>query len=106
MCGSKVPGNTFYVKMKLFYGFYIESQYYNNLGEKKANNSSKGERLVTRNICAICDSFRDVLSDAEMKRSRNIGGKNTLRICRDSFNTPDSCETRDRKSVVSHSYSG
>ena len=63
-----------------FFGNYIESQYYNHLGGKKAKNSSKGVRLVMGNICAICYSFQDVLSDHEIKRSRNAGGKNPLLI--------------------------
>ena len=56
MCGSKVPVENFYAQRKLFRGDYIESQYYNHLGGKKVNNSSKGGRLVTGNICAICYS--------------------------------------------------
>ena len=75
------------VQRKLFYGDYIESQYYNHLGGKKAKNSSKGGRLVMGNICKTCYSFQDVLSDAEIKRSCNIGGKNPLLICRDCFNS-------------------
>ena len=39
------------------------------------------------NICEICYSFQDVLSDSEINRSRNIGGKNHLLICRDFFNS-------------------
>ena len=73
MYGSKIPGDNFYVQKKLFCGDYIESQYYNHLGGKKAKNSSKGGRLVTGSICAICHSSQDLLSDAEIKRSRNIG---------------------------------
>ena len=87
MCGSQVPGDKFYVQRKLFCGDYIESQYYNHLGGRKANNSSKGYRLVTGNICAVCYLFQDVLSDAEIKRIRNIGGKSPLLICRDCFNS-------------------
>ena len=87
MCESKVPGDKFYVQRKLFCGDYIESQYYNHLGGKKANNSSKDSILVTFSICAICYSFRYILSDAEIKRIRNILGKNPLLICRDCFNS-------------------
>ena len=87
MCGSKVPGSKFYVHRKLFCGEYIESQYYNHLGENKAKNGGKGDRLVTGDICAIFYSFQDVLSDAEIKRIRNIGGNNHLLICRDCFNS-------------------
>ena len=47
MCGSKVPGDKFYVQKKLFCGDYIESQYYNNLVGKKAKTINKGGRLVT-----------------------------------------------------------
>ena len=63
MCGSNVPGEKFYFHKKLFFGEYIESQYYNYLGCKKANNSGKGRILSTGNICAICYSFQDFLSD-------------------------------------------
>ena len=87
MCGSKVPGDRFYVQRKLFYGDYIESQCCNHLGRKKTKNSSKGGRLVMVNICSICYSFHDVLSDAKIKRRRNIGGKNPLLVCRDCFNS-------------------
>ena len=34
-------------------GDYIESKYYNHLGGKKENNSSKGDILVTGDICAM-----------------------------------------------------
>ena len=50
MCGSRVPGDKFYVQRKLFCGKYIESQYYNNLGGKKAKSIRKGVRLITGNI--------------------------------------------------------
>ena len=75
------------VQRKLFFGDYIESQYYNNLGGKKSNNGSKGGRSLMGDICEICYSFQDVLSDAEIKRSCNIGGNNPLLICRDCFNS-------------------
>ena len=85
MCGSKVPGDKFYVQRKFFCGCNIESKNYNQLGGKKAKNGSKCGRLVTGNICAVCYSFQDVLSDAKIKRSRNIGGKNPLLLCCDCF---------------------
>ena len=50
MCGSKIPGNKFYVQRKLFCGDYIESKYYNPLDGKKSKNNSKGGILVTGNI--------------------------------------------------------
>ena len=86
MCGSKVPGDKFYVQGKLFCGDYFESRYYNHLGGKKANNIIKCVRLVTGNICAILYSFQDVLSYAEIKMIRNIGENNPLLMCRYCFN--------------------
>ena len=83
MCGPKVPGDNFYVHRKRFCDDYIESQYYNHLGGKRAKNISKVSRLVTGNICAIFYSFQDILSDAGIKRSRNIGGNNPILILRD-----------------------
>ena len=80
MCGSKVPGDKFYVHMKLFHGDYIESQYYNHLGGKKAKNGCKGGRSLIRNMCTICYLFQDYLLDAEINGIRNIRGKSTLLI--------------------------
>ena len=72
---------------KMVCGDYIELQHYNQLGGKKSKNSSKVGRLVMGNSCEICYSFHNVLSDSEIKRSRNIGGKNPLLICGDCFNS-------------------
>ena len=52
MCGSKVPCNKFYVQKNVFCGEYIESQYYNHLGEKEGKKIKDG-RLVMDNIYAI-----------------------------------------------------
>ena len=76
-----------YVQRKLFCGDYVEPQYYNHLGGKKAQRTSRSRILVTEAICAICYSYRDVLSDAEINNSRVIGGKNPLLVCRDCFNS-------------------
>ena len=57
------------------------------MGGKKAKKNGKGGILVMGNICEICYSFQDVLLDAEIKRSRNIGGRNPLLVCRDCFNS-------------------
>ena len=100
MCGSKVPGDKFYVQRKLFCGDYIESRYYNHFGGKKVKNGSKGGRLVTGDIYSIWYSFQDVLSDAEMKRSRNIGGNNPLLICHSCFNSNIKIPTSDGSSNV------
>ena len=64
MCGSKVPGDKFYVQRKLFCGDYIESKYYNHLGGKKVNKIRKVGIFVTGNICSICYSFQGVFSGA------------------------------------------
>ena len=80
MCGYKVPGNKFYLQRKLFCGNYIESQYYNHLGGKKPNNSIKGIRLVTGDICAMYYSFQYVFLGAETNRIGNIGLNITLLI--------------------------
>ena len=87
MCVSKVPGDKFYFQSKMFCGDYIESQYYNHLGGNKVNKGSKGGRFVMENICAKYYSFQAVLSDAAIKRSRNIGGNKLLLIFRDCFNS-------------------
>ena len=47
------------------------------------------------NICVICYSFQYVFLDAEIKRSRNIGGNNLLLICHDYSNTNIKIPTLD-----------
>ena len=61
ICGNRVPSNLFYVQRKCFCGDYIESQYDNHLGGKKRKDE-RGGRLVTKNVCAICYTFYNVMS--------------------------------------------
>ena len=76
----RYQATNFMFRGNFFCGDYIESQYYNHLSAKKSKNISKGGRLVTDNICTIFHSFQDVLSDAKIKRIRNIGGDNPLSV--------------------------
>ena len=58
---------------------FIESQYYNpKLGVK-------GGRIVTKDICAVCYEDDDIVSEVEIRKKRNIGGKNPLLVCRYCF---------------------
>ena len=87
MCDSDVPINMLYVQRKLFCGDYIESQFCNHLGGKKANNGIKGRKLVTGNICAIYYLFQDVFSDVDIKKSCYVGVNNPLLVSCDFFNS-------------------
>ena len=51
----------------------------------KAGQTNKGARLVTEGICAICFTFKSVISEDEIKKSRGVGGGNTLLICNECF---------------------
>ena len=60
-------------------GDYIESQYYN------PKSGVKGSRIVTKDICAICYGDDDIVSADEIRKKRDIGGKNPLLVCRFCF---------------------
>lgn len=57
-------------------GHPIESTYYN------PNSGTKGGRIVTEDICAVCYATGDLVTPDEMKRSLDLGGKTPLTICR------------------------
>lgn len=77
--GSVIEDGGFFVKRGLRCGDYTESQYYN----PKAG--VKGGRIVTADICAICYERDDIVSADEIRKSRDIGGKNPLLLCRYCF---------------------
>ena len=88
ICGGKILDREtkLYVQRKLFCGDYVEVQYYNHLGDKKSHGKKSNRKLLTEDVCAISYSYRDVLSNTEIKKSRDIGGKNPLLVCRECFN--------------------
>lgn len=88
ICGGKILDReaNLYVQRKLFCGDYVEAQYYNHLGDKKSQGKKSNRKLLTEDVCAICCSYRDVVSNTEIKESRDIGGKNPLLICCECFN--------------------
>ena len=47
----------------------------------------KGGRIVTDDICAICYENVDIVSADEIRKERDIGGKNPLLICRYCFDS-------------------
>ena len=80
VCGAAIDGSAgFFMKQQLRCGDFIESQYYN------PSKGLVGGRIMTDDICAICYDPDDIVSVDEIKRSRNIGGKNPLPICRYCF---------------------
>ena len=79
-CGKAVKSSGgFFVKRQLTCGDYIESQYYN------PTTGLKGGRILTPDICAICYDMDEIVSVDEIRREKNIGGKNPLLICRYCF---------------------
>ena len=45
----------------------------------------KGGRIMTKDICAVCYEDDDIVSEVEIRKKRNIGGKNPLLVCRYCF---------------------
>ena len=67
------------MKTALRCGEYIESQYYNPA------TGLKGGRIVTNDVCAICYDADNIVSADEIRKKRDIGGKNPLLVCRYCF---------------------
>ena len=44
------------------------------MGEKKRKDK-RGDRLVTKNVCTIYYILNNVMSEDEIKKSRDVGGK-------------------------------
>ena len=80
VCGGSISeDDSFFVKRSLRCGDYTESQYYN------PKTGVKGGRIVTDDICAICYEKDDIVSADEIRKRRDIGGKNPLLLCRYCF---------------------
>ena len=87
ICGNPInkEGGLF-VKRQMRCGVFIESQYYNPSAGVKCGH------IVTKDICAICyETERNVEAD-EIRKERDVGGKNpslVFRHCFDkNFETP------------------
>ena len=81
VCGDEIKDKSslLYVRAANRCGSYIESQYYN------PNTGLKGGRILTTDICAICYGADDIVSADEIRKNRDIGGKNPLLVCRYCF---------------------
>ena len=45
----------------------------------------KGGLIVTKDICAVCYKDDDIVSEVEIRKKQNIGGKNPFLVCRYCF---------------------
>ena len=80
MCGNAInEDGGFFVKRQLRCGDFIESQYYN------PTTGVKGGRILTVDICAICYNKDDMVKVDEIRKKRDVGGKNPLLVCRYCF---------------------
>ena len=94
-CGIEIIGGKFFARQSLLCGSPIESDYYN------PQTGTKGGRIVTKDICALCYVSDDLVAPNEIKKTVNIGGKIPLTICRgclDSGVDPP-CSAGRRKNV-------
>ncbi len=82
ICGNAINAEGgFYVKRQLRCGDYVESHYYN------PTTGLKGGRIVTEDVCTICFGNTDMVPVEEIRRERNVGGKNPLLVCRYCFDS-------------------
>ena len=94
-CGIEMKGGKFFARQSLLCGSPIEFDYYN------PQTGTKGGRIVTKDICALCYVNDDLVSPNEIKKTVDIGGKIPLTICRgclDSGLVPP-CSAGGRKNV-------
>mmetsp|Transcript_14019 Transcript_14019/g.30519 ORF Transcript_14019/g.30519 Transcript_14019/m.30519 type:complete len:236 (-) Transcript_14019:86-793(-) len=79
-CGDKITVGKFYAHRALMCGHPIEPYYHN------PNTGTKGGRIVTKDICAVCYVNDDLVTPNEMIKSLDLlGGKAPLTICRGCF---------------------
>lgn len=81
ICGDEIKdGNgLLYARAANRCGTSIESQYYN------PNAGLKGGRILTEDRCAICYTAEDIVSADEIRKKRDLGGKNPLLVCQYCF---------------------
>ena len=58
-----------------------ESDYYN------PRTGTKGGRIVTEAICALCYVNDDLVTPNDIKKEKDLGGKIPLTICRGCFDS-------------------
>lgn len=77
-CGNRIKGcgKKFYSRRAIRCGDPIESYYYN------PNTGTKGGRIVTKNICAVCYVDDDLIAPNQIKQLRDVGGKTPLMMCK------------------------
>ena len=94
-CGSEIKGGKFFARQSLVCGSPIESDYYN------PQTGTKGGRIVTKDICALCYVSDDLVSPNEIMKTRDIGGKVPLTICRGCYDSgvEPPCSAGRRKNV-------
>ena len=78
-CGDIIGVDKFYARRALMCGHQIESTYYN------PNTGTKGGRIVTELICALCYVNDDLVTPNELMKSLNLSVKDPLTICRGCF---------------------
>ncbi len=80
-CGYKIDENGFYYRRALWCGDFVESQYY------MPNVGTKGDRILTLDICSICFSDTHIVPVDEIRTKRDLKGKNPLLVCRYCFDS-------------------
>ena len=82
MCGNNVSVSKFYIKHKIQCVDCVELHYYNPAG-----NSTRGKRVTTEEVCAMCYFPGNIVSREEIIRKRDVGGKNPLSVYMHCFNS-------------------
>ena len=84
-CGSKIKGcgEFFYLRRAMKCSSPIEATYYN------PSSGTKGGRVVTKDICAVCYVDADLVSPNEIRKRRDdLEGKTPLTMCQACVNSP------------------
>jgi hypothetical protein len=75
VCGNRIEGNMFVIREQMRCGENVEVAYY-------SNDATRGSRILTTDVCAICYNTEDVILVGEIKKRKNLQGKNPLPIFR------------------------
>ena len=84
-CGDEIKGGGkyFYVRRALQCGSPIEASYYT------PSTGTKGNQIVTADICAVCYVDADLVSPNDIRKERtDLGGRTHLTVCRECLESP------------------
>jgi len=82
ICGDKTAAKNYTMKRQTRCGDQLEAQYYDS---EIITGKTKKRSISTDPICSLCYDDLDIVGEKEIRRKRDIGGKDPLPLCRHCF---------------------